>query len=369
VGEAADVVVIGGGIAGTSVAYHLVSAGASVTLVDRHHHGRATDAGAGILSPETTRVLGSGWSPLALAAADHYRNLASDLERDGETDLGYGRTGLLAVAFADWDIEAYEQLAARSAGGSVVEISPADAAAKFPPLAAVTRALWNPDAARVDGRRFTAALRRAALRRGLAEVDATADRIELAGGRAVGINASGATLACGAVVVAGGAWTPALVDPLGVAVPVGPERGQLVHLHAPGLDTDGWPIVSPLLGCYVVPWPGGRVVVGATREPDAGFAPVATVDGVRMVLNEVARVAPGLAGATLVEVRVGLRPACRDGLPVLGRLPRLENVYVATGYGADQQPVGPWCGCLVARAVLGGGPDPAVEPFLPDRFV
>ena len=367
-GEAADVVVIGGGIAGMSVAYHLVLGGAAATVVDRHHEGRATDAGAGILSPETTRVIGEGWRPLALASGAHYRRLVADLQAEGETDLGYGRTGLLAVAFADWDVETYEQLAARSVSGSVVEISPAEAAARFPALAPVTRALWNPDAARVDGRRFTAALRRSAVRRGLREVDAAAERVVLDGRRAVAVQAGGTTVACGAVVVSGGAWTPALVDPLGATVPVGPERGQLVHLHAPGLDTDGWPIVSPPLGCYVVPWPGGRAVVGATREPEAGFAPVPTVDGVRMVLNEVARVAPGLAGATLVEVRVGLRPACRDGLPVLGRLPGLDNVYVATGYGADGLLVSPWCGQLVAREVL-GGPEPGVDPFRAERFL
>jgi D-amino-acid dehydrogenase len=370
VAEAADVIVVGGGIAGMSVAYHLVIAGASTTVVDRHHEGRATDAGAGILSPETTRVVGEGWPELAVASGARYRRLVAELEAEGETDLGYGRTGLLAVAFADWDVEAYEQLAARSVSASVVEVSPTEAAARFPALAPVTRALWNPDAARVDGRRFTAALRRSAVRHGLVEVGATAERIVLDGGRAVAVEAGGTRVACGAVVVAGGAWTPALVDPLGDAavVPVGPERGQLVHLHAPGLDTDDWPIVSPPLGCYVVPWPGGRAVVGATREPEAGFAPVPTVDGVRMVLNEVARVAPGLVHATLVEVRVGLRPACRDGLPVLGRLPGLDNVYAATGYGADGLLVSPGCGQLIAREVL-SGPEPGVDPFRPDRFL
>jgi D-amino-acid dehydrogenase len=88
---------------------------------------------------------------------------------------------------------------------------------------------------------------------------------------------------------------------------------------------------------------------------------------VRQVLNEVARVAPGLVDATLLEIRVGLRPACRDGLPVLGRV--RDNVFVATGYGADGLLLSPWCGSLVASWVLGASPDPAVEPFLASRFV
>ncbi len=366
--DRADVVVVGGGLAGASVAYHLVAGGARTTLIDRHHDGRATDAGAGILSPETTRVAGEAWPPLARACGRYYAELAARLEGDGEDDHGFGRTGLLAVALADWDVEAFEQLAAAAVGGRVREIEPSEAKARFPALGAVTRALWNPDAGRVDGRRFSGAVLRSAVRAGLDVVSGLAEGLVVSGGRVVGVAVGGDTVGCGAVVVAGGAWTPTLAEPLGVALPVGPERGQIVHLHAPHLDTSDWPIVSPVLGCYVVPWPGGRAAVGATREPEAGFTVAPTVAGVRMVLNEVARVAPGLVDATLVEIRVGLRPACRDGLPVLGRLPGWDNAYVATGYGADGLLLSPWCGRVLAAEVLGSAPDPELDAFRPMRF-
>jgi D-amino-acid dehydrogenase len=370
-----DAVVVGGGLAGACVAYHLVTGGARTALLDRRDAGRATDAGAGILSPETTRVAGRAWSGLALDCGRYYPELAATLAADGEPgdDVGFGPSGLLAVALADWDIDAYEQLLvvaqARNADGGIVEIGPDEARRRFPALGTLTRALWNPGAARVDGRRFCAAVLRSARRHGLECVDASADRLVVGERGVEAVEAGDRRLRCATVVVAGGAWSPPLAAQLGVDIPVGPERGQIAHLSVPGADTGSWPIVSPVLGHYLVPFPGGRVATGATREPDAGFAVAPTVAGVRQVMNEVARVAPGLVDAELLEMRVGLRPASGDGLPVLGRLPGVGNGFVATGYGADGLLLSPWCGRLVASWVLGAAPDPALAPVMATRFV
>ncbi|HVM66375.1 MAG TPA: FAD-dependent oxidoreductase [Acidimicrobiales bacterium] len=352
--DAVDVVVIGGGLAGASVAYHVVAAGARAVLVDRHDAGRATDAGAGILSPETTRVAGEAWAALARDCGRYYRELARELPGDH----GFGECGLLSVALGTWDTEACDELAARSPG--LAPIGADEARARFPPLADVTRAYWNPGAARVDGRRFAAAVLTAAEAMGLERVAASADRV--APGR---VEAGGRVLRCGAVVVSGGAWSPQVAAQVGADLPVAPERGQIAHLRVDA-DTSGWPIVSPVLGDYFVPWPGGRVATGATREPGAGFAAHTTVAGLRQLANEVARVAPGLVDAEVLEVRVGLRPASSDGLPVLG--PVAGGVFVATGYGADGLLLSPWCGRLVASWALGAPVDDALEPFLATRF-
>src|SRR5258708_5061303 len=87
---------------------------------------------------------------------------------------------------------------------------------------------------------------------------------------------------------------------------------------------------------------------GATRESAGGFDVRMTAGGVYEALGEALRVAPGLATATLKEVRVGLRPASPDGLPLLGRLPGYENVLVATGHGASGLQLGPYSGALMA---------------------
>jgi D-amino-acid dehydrogenase len=86
------------------------------------------------------------------------------------------------------------------------------------------------------------------------------------------------------------------------------------------------------------------------------------------LLRECLLVSPGLADATFGEVRVGLRPVAADGRPVLGRAPGWENVYVATGHGADGLLLGPYTASLMARMALGRPAPGEPTPFGPGRF-
>ncbi len=99
-----------------------------------------------------------------------------------------------------------------------------------------------------------------------------------------------------------------------------PLRGQIAHLGVAEHDTGAWPIVQQVYGHYMVPWADHRVAVGATVE-DVGFAHDVTAGGVNEIMREALRVMPGLANATLGEVRVGLRPTSVDDSPLLGPFP------------------------------------------------
>jgi glycine/D-amino acid oxidase-like deaminating enzyme len=116
-----------------------------------------------------------------------------------------------------------------------------------------------------------------------------------------------------------------------------------------------------------VSWPGGRVAVGATREDGSGFDRRVTAGGLRHVLDEALRVAPGLAVAELLEVRVGLRPMTPDHLPVLGRVPGRPDVVVATGHGPSGLTLGPYSGRLAADLALGLDVGHDLSAFAPDR--
>jgi D-amino-acid dehydrogenase len=364
-----DVVVVGGGIVGTAIALHLVDAGVRTLLVDGHHPGRATDAGAGILSPQTALSEDGAWVDLCMAAGRYYDDLAERLAAAGERDIGYARCGLFEFATRDTDVPAFEWVAKISAGrGQVVEVPPEDARARFPALAPVQRALYNPDAARVDGRALRAAMLAAAANAGLAHREPANAEPLIEHDRVVGAIVDGERVACSTVVIAGGAWTPRVAESLGVRTPVVPHRGQIVHLVMNDVDTRAWPIAQPVFGYYLVPWPGGRVVVGATVEPEAAFDARATAGGVHEVLRETLRVAPGLRDATLAEVRVGLRPTTPDDHPLLGAVPGHDNVFVATGHGANGLLLGPYSGRLVAQACRGEVPEHDLTPFALDRF-
>ncbi|HEU5104168.1 MAG TPA: FAD-dependent oxidoreductase [Roseiflexaceae bacterium] len=372
-----DLIVIGGGIVGLSVAYHAVAAGAKALLVDRSDPGRATAAGAGILAPETSAIESDAWFRLAVAAVDYYPTLAAQLQADAAGGTGYAATEALVVAVsADEDAAfaaarermlARQQRYGRPTPEQVTAIDAAQARELFPPLAPIRAGLRVGRAARVDGRLLAGALERAADTRGLLRRTAGVDQIVLQGETASAVVIAGETLTAGSVVIAGGAWSAAFESQLHMRLPVKPQRGQIIHLSLPGVETADWPVILPFHGHYMVPWPDQRVVVGATREL-VGFEPHSTAAGVHEVLAEALRVAPGLANATLGEVRVGLRPSTPDSLPVLGRAPTARNVYLATGHGATGLQVGPYSGKLIADLALGRMIEVDLEPFAISRF-
>ena len=365
---------VGGGLVGTSLAYELVQAGAVVTVVDRHDPGRATDAGAGILSPETNQDPDPGFFAFGLAAAHHHRSLTDRLLADGATDTGLAVTGSLLVVQRPEEDEFMERAARlidTRSPGLVEAVDPHDVARYFPPLGPVHRALYSPVARRIDGRVLTAALQAAAVARGARWHDASAVEVVLDRSRrtATGVATRDGTVPAGAVVIAGGAWSPQLGAAFGVDLPVVPLKGQIIHLDVPDVDSSAWTIVQPLLSFYLVPWPDGRVACGGTMEAAAGFDHRVTADGVHQLLHECLRTAPGLAGAGVAEVRVGSRPATPDQRPVLGRLPEWENAYVATGHGAEGLLLGPLSARMVAGAVLGVDEPDRVQRALADQVL
>jgi glycine/D-amino acid oxidase-like deaminating enzyme len=373
-----DAAIVGGGILGTATAYHLAAAGARTLLVDRADLGRATDAGAGILSPETNSRDPEPWFDLAVEAAAYYPALIERLRDEQANDTGYARCGQLVVAVSEDEVEPFararrlvferQRRRGRPSPADLHEIDPAEARELFPPLAPVRGAIYSRVAARVDGRLLNRALRAAAEARGLLVRTGTVERLVMAGDAVTGLVIDGDIVGAAAVGIAGGAWSEAFAAPLGVTIPVAPQRGQIVHLGLLGADTRRWPMISAFHHHYMVPWPDSRVVAGATRETGSGFAPHTTTTGVREVLGEALRVAPGLAGAEIREIRVGLRPLSADGLPVLGPVPGVRGVFLVTGHGPSGLTLGAYSGKLVADQMLDKPPALDLTAFSVARF-
>jgi D-amino-acid dehydrogenase len=374
------VAVVGAGLVGLSLAYELACLNLSVTVVDAAHPGRATDAGAGILSPATSHDTDGALWPFLHQCGAHYPQLLRRLEED-EAEVaatGYGVCGLLSLGLREHEdpwFSPFAEVTLRRGGGGVAEISPEEARRLFPLLGPVHRALYSPSSARVDGRGMAAALRTAAARRGVSFVAGSVHGVAARanGARSVtSIAIQGErNVECSALAVAGGAWTAAMGEWLGHQLPVGPTKGQIVHLGVDG-ETDTWPIAQPLLSHYLVPWPGGRVACGGTFEPGAGFSVDATAGGLHELLRECLAVAPGLAGATYRETRVGLRPTSPDDRAVVGRVPGWSNAWVATGHGPNGLLQGPYSARVLAYAVaaveLPGDEAPLPASFDPARF-
>ncbi len=164
-----------------------------------------------------------------------------------------------------------------------------------------------------------------------------------------------------------GAWSARLLPGLEA---VRALRGEILHVRREGLDTSGWPLVEVEdEGPYLIPWPGGRLAVGATVEASDLLDPSPTLAGMRWCMDALDRATGSNAGQfQFVECRVGFRPASADGLPLVGAVPNRPDVLVATGHGADGLSWGPFTGQLVTDLVLGDPPSIDLSAFEPGRF-
>ena len=367
------VIVVGSGVVGASCAQAASHLGAEVVLADAAMPGQATAAGAGIVCPWASDLAGDrAWYGLACASARHYPGLVAELAELGETEVGYRQVGALILAESvQQQADMRQQLLARRATapeiGEVAGLAGAEARALFPPLRGDRAAVLVGGACRVDGRLLAGALARAAARQG-AVIAAGRARLTCRAGRAVGVTLDGQLVEADAVVAATGAWTRAFLEPAGVAVAVTPQRGQIVHLSVEPADTSRWPVVLPRgSGHYLLAFDGSRVVAGATRETGAGFEYRVTAGGLAQVLGQALAVAPGLAGARHLETRVGFRPMGPDPRPLLGPVPGVDGLVVATGLGPTGLTMGPYAGAVAARAALGEPPGVDLAPFHPLR--
>lgn len=374
---AEHIIVVGGGIVGSSAAYRLARRGVRVTLVDRADSGHATTAGAGIVAPATTLSAPAPWYPLAFRAVAYYPELVACLEDDGVTGTGYAVVGGLFVATDDAErqrlAETYRLIEERrSAGvGNIGELSmldESDSRSLFPPLAPDVTGIHLARAARVNGRTIRDAMQRAARRHGATVRRAPAELVTAVRG-AAGVRVEGELRSADAIILATGAWDDGWAGQLGIAIPLAPQRGQILHLDLTDTDTSRWPVVVGFSDPYMLAFPQHRVVAGATREDGTGFDYRVTAAGQAELLSKTLRRAPGLGPTTVVETRVGFRPFVPDRLPVLGQVPGRDNMWLATGLGASGLTLGPYAGAAVADMACGEHPPHDMAPYEPARLI
>ena len=151
-----------------------------------------------------------------------------------------------------------------------------------------------------------------------------------AGGRVVGVRlGTGKTAAGHRFLLAAGAWSGELLESLGLRPGIHPVRGQIVLFNRP---SPGIERVLMIGKRYFVPRGDGRVLVGSTEEPEAGFERWATPRGVGELLGFATGLFPEWAAAEVERCWAGLRPGSPDGLPFIGPVPGWDNVFVAAGH-------------------------------------
>jgi glycine oxidase len=380
-GAAPDVVVVGGGIVGLSIAWRCLQRGLRVTVLDDGGDGGAWYAAAGMLAAAGESSFGQdALTQLLLDSAGRWPGFADELRRETGIDVGYGPAGTVSVALTADDLAEAQRLWAyrRGLGLGVSPLGPSALRDLEPALTPRLRGgALAPDDRQVDPRRVVAALR-AAL--GSAVVQRHVDAVRIGGapdavrigGAPDPVRADGAVDAVraggvidaapdgGAVVVAAGIGTAALTG-----LPVRPVKGQVLRLRGePGLLRHVINGYADGRHVYLVPRADGEVVVGATQEERADSA--VTAGGVLDLLRAATDLVPELGEFTLAETIVRHRPATPDNAPLLGV--HSGGLIVAAGHHRNGVLLAPVTADLIADLVATGKADPLLDAFAPGRF-
>lgn len=365
-----DVIIIGAGAIGTSIAYQLAKAGARVMIFDRGLVGReSTAASAGMLMARHGRNTPEAFANLSRESARLFPALAEELKDRTGMDIGYRRSGVLQVAFDE--AEARELRAQRDWAadhGAIVPWLDAQGALDLEPALnpAIKAAIYHADDHHVLPLKFAQALAHAAADLGaVVREGAAIDGLGIEADRVVGVALGGEVVLANEVVIANGTWAGAWSETLGVAIPVRPIRGQMVALRTPG--TALRQVINNADG-YAVTRADGITIMGTTVE-DAGFDSRPTAAVVARLLAQAAQLAPRLADATFVDAWAGLRPGTPDALPMIGRLGEWRGLSIATGHFRNGILLAPITGELIADLLLRRQPRLALDAFDPTRFL
>ena len=350
------VIIVGGGAIGCSIAYHLQAAGADVLVLERGEiGGEASGAAAGMLIAPIEDTENEAFNELRRASLAMYPSLIERVQELSSIDVEYKRPGMLRTATTPESALAMKALALKQEGLEWLEA--ADVHQVEPALSEeIVGAAYSEGDADLNPGLWTNALAKAAealgaeIRRGVT-VTGVSDR---------GVRTIKGSVEGDAVVIAAGPWTGRVSS--GFAIKTPPMRGQMIAYRSNLLRHAVWGEHG-----YLVPKRHGFLWAGATVE-DAGFRKRTTERGVAGLTSMASRYVPGLRRADVSSSWAGLRPGSPDGLPVIGRVPGRDKVYVATGHFRNGILLAPVTGELVAELVLEGRLDARLAPFGPERF-
>jgi len=368
--HSADVVVIGAGVVGLTIAWRAAQAGMQVTLLDAEAPGAgASSVAAGMLAPVTEADFGEAeLVALNVEAARGYPRFVAEIEDATGMQTGYRACGTLAVATDRDELEILERLHGlqSSLGLAAQRLTPREARTLEPGLAPrVAGGVHAPDDHQVTPRAVLSALVAAFEQEGgtLRSGERVAG-IDTAGDRVSGIAfESGERIECAAAVIAAGCWSGQIA---GISqYPVRPVKGQILRLGGPA-DESPLRCVVRTPEVYVVPRANGRVVVGATVE-EQGFDRSVTAGGVLELLRRAYEVVPQIAELELIETAAGLRPTTPDGGPLIGP-GDTDGLLWASGHWRNGVLLAPLTAEAIVSALRGEKPSPLAAAFAPGRF-
>ena len=356
--KVSDVLIIGGGIIGLSLAIELKLRQVKVTVLSRDFQSAATHAAAGMLAPQAEKIPHSPMLDLCLQSRAIYPDWITKLEDITGLETGYWPCGILAPVY-----DAEEQgRGAPACAPDQFWLSQAEIQKHQPGLSSeVVGGWWYPDDGQVDNRALAHCLWMAAQQLEIEVLEGVAvTEFVRENQRIKYIKTSRGDWQAERYVLATGAWTQELLP-----IPVYPTKGQMLSVR---VLSSTQPLNQVLFGdeTYIVPRKDGRIVIGATSE-NVGFTPDNTAAGVQQLLNGATRLYPPLKNLPILEFWWGFRPATPDELPILGTS-AYENLTLATGHYRNGILLAPITALLIADLLEKQISDSLLSHFHYTRF-
>jgi glycine oxidase len=362
-----DVIIVGGGAIGLSVAHAVAGAGRKVLLLDRGNpRDAASWAAAGMLAPQSEADSPSALFDLCLASAQLYPDWIRQLHEESGIDPEYADSGLLFVASTEESLCRLRRTAEwqQAAGLTASLISPEDVRSLEPRLTLdVVGGVSLPDECHVTPRRLLEALtgacatKKVDIRTGVRvlEIVHAADKI-------TGVRTARESFNAPVVVVASGVQSTELGG-LSPAIPLSPRKGQILSLTS---TTATFSRMIRWEHAYVVPRRSGELIVGATNE-DAGFDRSVTPAGIGGLLERVQRISSYVSKLPIHDMWTGLRPTSPDGLPLIGNA-AVEGLIYATGHYRNGILLAPVTAAAVLSFIENKAFSTPLNAFAPSRF-
>lgn len=359
-----NVVIIGAGVIGMMLARELSQSDVKVTLIDRKGCAQESSwAGGGIVSPLYPWRYPEPVTQLATWSQSSYVHLAADLLEETGIDPELRQKGMLMVAVDDQaDALAWAEKYHRP-----LRLVDSDFLyAKEPELTpGLEEGLWMPEVSSIRNPRLGQSLRRSMELNPNIDLQEHNEVTELIidKDKVVGVTTSGGKFFADKVVVASGAWTGELLKAVGTELPVEPVHGQMMLFKAvPGLVDR----VVLKGGRYVIPRNDGRVLVGSTLER-IGFEKRTTEEAAKSLYETAVDIIPKLKEYSVEHHWSGLRPGSPEGIPYIGSVPGVDNLYVNAGQYRNGLVLAPASTRLLADMILQRKPIIPPQPYKVDR--
>ncbi|MBF0713657.1 FAD-binding oxidoreductase [Gemella sp. GH3] len=358
------VAVVGSGIVGATCAYYLSKENVELTVFD-YGVGQATKASAGIISPWFSKRRNKPWYKMARLGADFYLKLVEDLQKDGFSTDFYKQSGVYLLRKDDSKLEELLEIAENRKElspmiGDLKIISLEEAKLSIPNFNNNGRVLFASGGARIEGERFVNSLLNASKARVIREKVA----IELENDK---YKIKGETF--DKVIIAVGAWAKDILAPLGYAVDVRPQKGQLRDYRITDKNSGNYPVIMPEGELDIIPFEDGIISVGATHENNMGFD--LTIDKAKLddFGLEAQSFLQSLSAAAIINERVGIRAYTSDFSPFYGEILNSNGLYVASGLGSSGLTTGPLIGYELVNIVMNKKTILNVDDYPVSRYI